>query len=152
MTTEASATEISVDVFQEIDAEHRKLERTYETIKDFLEDAPDHAGVLRKSLTELALELSRHFKREEDGGYFTDIIEIAPRLSPQAIALESEHVQLLKRLQQLQDRLSAAASRAEQYQLIHHDLPVFINACQTHEHREAALVQDAWLTDIGTGD
>lgn len=152
MTTEASVTEISVEVFQEIDAEHRELERTYETIRAFLADDPEHMDVLRKSLTELSFELRRHFKREEDGGYFTDIMEIAPRLSDQATALESEHEQLLIRLQQLEDRLSVAASRAEQHQLIHHDLPAFINACQTHEHRETAIVQEAWLTDIGTGD
>lgn len=152
MTTEASVTEISAEVFQEIDAEHRELERTYEAIREFLADAPEHVDVLRKSLAELSLELSRHFKREEDGGYFTDIIDIAPRLSHQATALESEHEKLLIRLQQLEDRLNVAASRAEQDQLIHHDLPAFINACRTHEHRETELVQEAWLTDIGIGD
>ncbi len=145
-------TNIISDVFQEIDAEHQELERQYAAFDKFLAGESERTPVLRRRLAELATILKCHFDHEEEEGYFSEIIAIAPRLSYEADELEAEHDALLGRLEYLDDQLSTTADDVDEFTKLRQDFCEFIEACRAHERRETALVQEAWLTDIGTGD
>ena len=145
-------TQISVSVFESIDAEHRELDLQYEAIDTLLAGTTIDAAVLCRHATDLAAVLKSHFEREEQDGYFDEIIEQAPRTSREVAALEAEHTELLDRLTQLAGRLSKAVDSAADCTRLSREFRDFLSDCRGHEERENALIQDAWLTDIGTGD
>lgn len=144
--------EMATDVFEEIDVEHRELEEKYEVIHAAIAAGPSALTSVCNRLTDLAVELERHFENEEEAGYFTEIIDLAPHLSHRAERLEAEHEQLLRQLRQLQCHVAATQDADQRYELICRILPGFIAACRKHEHCETELVQEAWLTDIGACD
>ena len=145
-------TKVTVEVFHEIDSEHQELERQYAAFGAILDDESVHVPILRRRLAELAAVLKCHFEHEEEEGYFKEIIEMAPRLSYEAEELESEHDALLGRLEYLDDQLSTTVDSVAEFADLRQEFREFIEACRAHEHRETALVQEAWLTEIGTGD
>ena len=145
-------TKITIEVFQEIDSEHRELERQYAAFDAFLGGEAVRVPILRRRLAELATFLKCHFENEEEDGYFEEIIAIAPRLSHEAEELEIEHDALLGRLEYLDDLLSTTVDATVEMAMLRQEFGEFIEACRAHEHRETALVQEAWLTEIGTGD
>ena len=145
-------TQVIVEVLQEIDSEHQELEALYCEFDAFLYSEPACVPILRKRLGELTAILKSHFEHEEEGGYFEEITSMAPRLSHAAQELENEHDVLLARLEHLANRLSTTVDRAGELAALRQEFGEFIQACRTHEHRETALVQEAWLTEIGTGD
>ena len=143
---------VSTHVFEEIDTEHRELDGLYAQIRVSLNDGLAPPRVIRKWLIELAAKLSGHFASEEEGGYFDEIVELAPRLSSATEALQREHGELLNRLELLQERLSTVSSGSYQLESIAQEIEAFLCQCDLHESRESALVQDAYLSDIGLGD
>ncbi len=145
-------TKVTVEVFQEINSEHQELERQYAAFDTFLSGELVRVPSLRRRLSEFAVILKCHFDHEEEGGYFREIVEMAPRLSRVAQELESEHDELLGRLEYLADQLSTTADVAREFAQLHKATTEFIAACRAHEHRETALMQEAWFTEIGTGD
>jgi iron-sulfur cluster repair protein YtfE (RIC family) len=142
-------TKVPVDGLQEIDAEHRALDRQYTTFQMLLDDEGTQLPTLQTRLTNLATVLECHFEHEEDGGYFTDIIEASPDLGQRARELESEHEQLLTRFQQIGDRLFVPFNAATAFTALKQEIRELIAACRAHEHSENELTQEAWLREIG---
>ncbi len=67
---------------------------------------PDGAAeeYARKTLTQLEgfdSALREHFAVEEEGGYFADVLKVAPRLSRRAARLEQNHKEFSERLEAL---------------------------------------------------
>ena len=91
-------TKVTVEVLQESNSEHQELERQYAAFDAILGGEVVRAPVLRRRLSELAVILKCHFAHEEEGGFFKEIIDMAPRLSRRADELESEHDALLAEL------------------------------------------------------
>lgn len=145
-------TAVSLDIFREIDDEHRDLDHQYEAIRDFLGDVPGRPEVIRQRFAQLAALLECHFAREEEDGYFDEIIELAPRLASQVAMLQAEHDDLLCRLQRFDERIAATIDLAADYEMFRRDFGEFLDACVEHEARETTLVQEAYLVDIGVGD
>ncbi|MEO2031031.1 MAG: hemerythrin domain-containing protein [Planctomycetaceae bacterium] len=142
-------TKVSVDGLNEIAAEHRALDRQYTMFQTLLDDDGTQLPTLRARLTNLATVLECHFEHEEDGGYFTDIIEASPELGQRARDLESEHEQLLTRFQQIGDRLSVPFKVATAFTALKQEIRALIAVCRAHEHLENELAQDACLREIG---
>lgn len=143
---------VSFDIFHEIDAEHRALDREYADLRTAVRDSVDRPQVLRRRFLQLASLLRYHFAREEEAGYFDEIVELAPRLAGQIDALRDEHEQLLHRLQQFDQQIVSMSNVSADYEMFRRDFGRFLDDCLEHEARETTLVQEAYLTDIGTGD
>lgn len=151
MTTVLSSDRIG-GCFADIDHDHHALERQYTILDQVLAVRGVRLGILRGRLTELSDVLQAHFRKEEREGYFADIVQLAPRLSRQADALEAEHRTLLGQLSDLRDLFAAASEFAPVPFALRQAFADFVQACRDHEHRETELVQDAWLTELGGGD
>ncbi|MCA9047145.1 MAG: hemerythrin domain-containing protein [Planctomycetaceae bacterium] len=145
-------TKVTGEVFREIDSEHQELERQYAAFDEFLNGEHVQCVLLRRRLAELAVILKCHFEHEEEEGYFAEIIALAPRLSYEAEELEAEHDALLGRLEYLDDQLTTVPDDPCEIAKLRQEFADFIASCRDHEHRETALVQEAWLTDIGLGE
>ncbi len=139
-------------IIDQIEQEHRDLELHFEMVRRVFEQNEQQPHVIQSHLAELLALLKTHFASEEDGGYFVSAVEMAPHLAAIADALEREHEQLLKRLEGLGARLSIDTSEPIDIVSLRVEFVSFLDACAAHEHRENDLIQEAYLTDIGTGD
>ena len=139
-------------VLDAIREEHRKLDELYARIRETLSGQKRGMANVQVLFDELVKTVRRHFEHEEEGGYFREIIEMAPRLSSRADRLEEEHTELLK----LAEHLAMNIRHSRDTQLWRFatrvDFEYFIHRCEDHESAETALVQDAYLQDIGALD
>lgn len=137
--------------------EHRHIEQLLRRLELTL----DHASTEGRTATSLValvgeLEeldrcLTRHFKKEEDGGFLEDAANVAPRFAGEAQGLLEEHEQMLDHVRKLTSvaRDHADADRA--------DWPSFATALRnairqllSHELRENTLLQRAFNVSNGT--
>jgi hypothetical protein len=110
------------------------------------------SGVFRKvDPTSESLEAVEFFLLEqlaaEEGhhGLFEQIIRMTPRLCARVAQLRDEHARLreaIENLHQLRD-LDAPSG------LIHATVEALLDGLQHHSAAEQALLQEAWLTDLG---
>lgn len=112
---------------------------------------------LQEMLAQLRDRLAFHFALEEGYGYFEEPLEVAPRLSHKADKLREEHAALYSQvcdLCGLAERLPAGdgtkvnAARKE----VMRRFREFAACFYQHETAETALIQEAFLQDIGVGD
>ena len=147
-----STTSLTDSAIDAIDLEHHELERLYASIRATLAARRGDLEVVRSLFARLAERVKEHFASEETGGYFDEIIEIAPRLSGEADRLQHEHAELLEVAEQLADNIRHAQNSPIWWKAIRFDFESFIRRCEEHEAAENRLVQDAYLQDIGAMD
>ena len=145
-------TKVTADSLHEINAEHRALDRQYTTFQTLLDNGDTQLPTLRSRLSNLAAVLQCHFEHEEDGGYFTDIIEAAPHLDRQVRELEFEHEHLLARFQQIDERLSVPVNVAKAFATLKQDIRELVTACRAHERSENKLSQEVRRREFGEAE
>jgi hypothetical protein len=132
--------------------EHGHLRKLLQQASDYLSRRQASRAQLTETLVELRRELLDHFQHEESGGYFREVVSIAPRLKGRADALLAQHLDLKARL----DRLQSLAQQDEQneswWQEIIAEFGGFFREFDEHERGETALLQEAYTRDIGTDD
>ncbi len=136
--------------------EHRHIEQLLRRLEFTLDQAstagrtPASLDTLVAELEELERCLTRHFKKEEEGGFLEDAANAAPRFAGEAQGLLDEHEQMLAHVRELTNvaRLHAEASRT--------DWPSFAAALRnvvrqllSHELRENTLLQRAFNVSNG---
>jgi hypothetical protein len=108
-----------------------------------------------QQLGELCDQLAMHFALEEAYGYFDDPISVAPYLAERCGALRAEHAELylefsslVESAEQLFYDRKLMTLVAQVPRAFHH----FDHRLMDHEAQEMELVQEAFDSDIGTGD
>lgn len=140
------------DVAEEVDHEHRRIGQLFERISCSLSSGRSHLPVVRSLLGELSELLQRHFAREEEGGYYQDIVEMSPRFSSQVDELREQHGTLLDSVAQLRLHVNCAPDASLWWRAIRYDFAEFARLCREHEQQEHKLVQLAYTQDIGAMD
>ncbi len=110
------------------------------------------AGQALAWVTRLRAALVDHFNQEESGGYFAELIAVAPRLSTRAETLEREHVLLLASLDEIQADLRQASPLAPPLASVVERFTTLAGAFLAHEAAENDLVQSAFEDELGTAD
>lgn len=137
--------------FEAIALEHAKLRELLESLDQTLDQPQPSPATIAETIGELQMYLRTHFEHEEQGGYFHELIEDAPRLKTQVDELLTQHPTLL----QLVEQMAAAASgetRAGWRQAIRAQFEDFLAQFIEHEHQENRLLQDGYAQDIGAED
>lgn len=147
-----STTLISECAIDAIAEEHHELEALYERICNTLADRSECLETVRDLFQEMAQRVRRHFENEEQGGYFREIVELAPRCADKADQLEREHAELMEVAEQLARDIRHARETQVWRLAIRLDFENFIRRCEEHEAAETELVQEAYLQDIGAQD
>ena len=93
-----------------------------------------------------------HFRHEEDGGYFREAIEIAPRLSERADGLLAQHPQMASQLVALQEHASKNDSSEKWWQPLNDMFDRFLHHFYEDVVAEYELLYDAYNVDIGAED
>jgi hypothetical protein len=104
------------------------------------------------TLRSLREHLHHHFQLEEEGGFLEESIARMPRLAAAASAILHQHPALLRELDQLIGRLSAAEISAVEWKLATADFDRFSANMQAHERGENAVVQEGYNEDLGLLD
>ena len=131
--------------------EHHELKVLLKRLSDVF-DGDGPRDELSRSLAELRDELDEHFHHEEDGGYFDEIMERAPRLEAKVEELKQQHPALLALVRQLEDYVENAGTDGDAMARIQDEYRAFVRVLTLHEVAENDLLQQAYTEDIGTND
>ncbi len=139
-----------------IRSKHFALRQQIRTLEELFAEPPG-AGVERARRTLTLLEdfdlgLREHFAVEEKGGYFADILKVAPRLSRRAARLEQNHKEFSERLQSLLALVRYAVDAPDDWERVTSAVERFLQALRAHEDEENELVREAFMDDLGLGD
>jgi iron-sulfur cluster repair protein YtfE (RIC family) len=138
---------------EHLEAEHRRLHHLIRSARFAMvhsagadRDATP-ADVIRV-LTQIRGELAHHFREEEEGGCMDEAISRCPRLSGDVRRIESEHPELLARL----DALIVAAADIEksvrQRVEFEGDLDNFCQEICSHEAAENEILRQAFGCNV----
>jgi hypothetical protein len=104
------------------------------------------------SLSSLCSHLKAHFAFEESGGFMTEVVNALPNLASKVIHLKEDHKVILDESEEL-------SRIAKEETLTSETLPNFalrifslIRRLERHEQKETALVQSAFVDDLGMTD
>ncbi len=139
-----------------IRSQHFALRQQIRALEELFAE-PDGAGAERARKTLTLLErfdsaLREHFAVEEEGGYFADILKVAPRLSRRAARLEQNHKEFSERLESLLALARYAVDAPDDWNRVRAGLEGFLQALRAHEDEENELVREAFMDDLGHGD
>jgi len=134
--------------------QHKKLRSILcriEELFEFMED-PSARRPLQPALevlvSSLSTELHRHFKTEEQGGYFAEALSAAPWLKRDFERLHAEHAEFLTELSALRSLIQSIAECREKARTEFHQWALRLRA---HEQAEDRLTRDAFNRDLGGG-
>lgn len=135
---------------EELVVTHASLMTNLQGLQDDL-SAPGELTPLKlgAQLARIRKQIMEHFASEEKDGWTAALLKQEPRLEHSVRDLLAEHRELLQSLDTLLDAveaipLVAQALRAKVLRWIEH--------VRDHESRESALLEEALVEDIGSGD
>ena len=143
----------------DIESESRRLLDEHAELKSLLDeirwtlfeqqaDPPIIAGLLRQ----FSAHVLTHFGHEEQGGYFSEVVLIAPRLNAKVQSLLAQHTLFREQLSGMCQHVEQGDSSDEWYAELRSKFEHFTERFLRHEHAEDHLVQEAYDRDIGAED
>ena len=137
----------SQNAIKRVEREHEELRALIGAIHKSLAERSSRATIVSKQLNTLCDKLECHFRMEEEGGFFSQITDQAPRLSNQADKLCEEHGMMLEEARVIANK----AIRGEwlDVQQAFHE---FSKRLMHHEGEENEMLQKAYWEDIGPAD
>ena len=138
--------------YEQLREEHRELHEALQTIDRELRSVQRTQQAVDSLIWRFAELIESHFSHEEDGGYMQDAIQRAPRLANRASRLLRQHTELLEEATKLQMLARSGLESAAWWQQIELDFGRLRDRLLDHEHKENALVQEAFNRDIAASD
>ena len=141
----------------ELDAQHQKLSGVFVEMIGWTQRVPNsndqcdsHTELLRL-IAEAEQLLPAHFAFEEAGGYLSEALAVAPRLSRRAAALQRDHGKFAARFAKLATFARELRETDEGWDYLGVAIREFSRELRFHELEENQLVQEAFLDDLGGG-
>ena len=137
---------------QQVEREHEELRDAIKSIHTTLADPDSASTLLAEQLASCCEKLESHFRTEEDGGFFAEITNSAPRLSDQADKLCHEHETMLNEAKTVRDQTRRLADSEGDRKGISAAFHAFSKQLMHHESEENDMLQKAYWEDIGPAD
>jgi hypothetical protein len=120
-------------------------------IREMLQDRLDGDAIrwLRPVLDALIDALCEWEACDDSTGFFDDVLEPCPELSPRVAQIQCEQIQLCARLRELRARLELRQSVSRLVQALQADLAEWVQLMTDNARRERELLQSVWYTEIG---
>jgi iron-sulfur cluster repair protein YtfE (RIC family) len=148
MSNEESAHE----AYEQVLRGHHELRGLLAQLHRLLADRAAAMTDIASNVSTLQQRLQEHFRIEEEGGYFVEAVDLAPRVSDRVAALEREHSQLLRQIQELHRFAGYCSGAAGERQKLEVDFHEFSGSLMRHENVENELLQEVFNDDIGSND
>ena len=132
--------------------EHVNLRALLEEIRETLSRQEATCAAVAARLAELSEDLFSHFAHEEEGGYFSEVISVAPRLKDEVDSLLEQHPRLRQHLEQMLRHTEGGTPSKQWWDEAQAQFEEFTARLVEHEKRENALLQEAFSRDVGTAD
>ncbi len=141
---------------ERIRAQHFALRQQMRALEQLFEER-NGAGDSRVRKTLALLEgfdpaLRDHFAVEERGGYFSEVLQVAPRLNRRAERLQQNHLEFRQRLNRLLELTRDAVGAPDKWERVTVGVAEFLQQLSVHEDAENELVREAFMHDLGQGD
>lgn len=145
------------DFFELIKREHGELKDLLSQVRSTMYGQQPDAQQARQLIGDLYERIQSHFHHEEKGGYLSEALERAPRLTNLAGRLHEQHETLSEMLGELRNHVQQTVPtddlRADAWwKELDNQFHVFFNRLLRHETEEDKLVQEAFNRDLGTCD
>jgi len=137
---------------QPISLEHVHLRELLLSVRETLATGDAERERLAGRLDELAEQVLDHFEHEEEGGYFAEVIGVAPRLCERANALLREHAEMARHLSEMRHCAAERSRRSRWWEELREEFEKFFERFSAHEAAENVLLQEAYWDDIGAED
>ncbi len=139
---------------EQIRAQHFELGRRMREVEALLADSGarrDDPAARRSRLEELFADfegvLIEHFAIEEQGGYFAEVLAVAPRLSGRVSRLKRNHPAFRRRLTRLRKHIPDPTIAWPEVEA---RVAALLKALADHESAENDLVHEAFMQDLGS--
>lgn len=139
-------------VYEQALREHEALEKKLAFLNLQLEQREAPLEEITKLLEKLRSFFVSHFRKEEEGGLFEDVVERAPHLSRLAAKLTHEHIEILGRLDGLLTFARRGTGQPLCWRMLRLRLQDLTNQLHQHESEENGMLQMAYSDDLGTKD
>jgi iron-sulfur cluster repair protein YtfE (RIC family) len=96
--------------------------------------------------------LAEHFAAEEQDGYLSSALAVAPNLQRQVNELQSQHGHLLEALNDLINRLKMSEPPFQSWQAAYRELEAILADLRRHERAENETAQAAFGNDLAAAD
>ena len=132
-----------------------------ELLRVLLDDADEMLGEaadenqdrwLDAIVEKMLANLQEQFRIEETGGYLEDVLEQYPEWHPQVVHLQQEHRLLEEQLRDVSARIKRQLDTGAVNIECRRQLRDWIAWYRQHERRERALVQEAFVLEVGQGE
>lgn len=139
-------------VFDQMALQHGELGRSWSQLLETLASDRIDSQVVMRQLQELKQQLEEHFRLEEKGGYFEDIVSRAPHLQRSADKLRGEHADLLDAVRRLQGQGGRLDREPGQLAAMRTLFEETSSAFFNHESAEDQLLQETYCRDTSAVD
>ncbi len=144
--------ELSHEFYEQVRQEHEELRNWLGKLHQTLSQRSDTVSEVTAQVEGLIEHLNRHFQDEEDGGFFHQLVEQAPRYADRTNALREEHTQLRAQAADLAAAARSGEGSDSWWQQLDKDFHEFSRFLMRHENLENELLQDVYDEDVGSKD
>lgn len=97
--------------------------------------------------------LQKHFDLEEEGGFMTDVVKIAPQNISAVQKLESEHETMNAMMEEILTSLKDQKEKDDlKLEALRQCIGEFFEVLESHEAAEGDLIESTYLQDEGMAD
>ncbi len=132
--------------------EHDELRSVLGEVSEVTTACKASVAEVQKVITALCEHIGAHFEAEESGGYFSEAVLQAPRVSERVAALKAEHDELRKQIAGLADFVTGFDASSEHWKQLGEQVHQFSVELMHHENKENELLQEVFTEDIGSKD
>lgn len=140
------------DFFELMKREHSELIDLMTQVRHAIASDIRDPGGVNQLIGDLYENVVSHFHHEEEGGYLSEALERAPRLTESAEKLFKQHESLGELLGELRGLTQKRENTDIWWKTLGDSFNNFSRELLLHESAEDALVQEAFTQDVGTGD
>lgn len=147
------------EIANRIHDEHDYLKKEMRKIRSMMncevsaEDFPKWRMDFMWLLRDFSNDLQKHFDLEEEGGFMSDVIRLAPQHLPAVERLEAQHRTITANLNQVIDALKGMTTLdSTTMQNICKNVDDLLIMLAEHEAAEGDIMETTFLLDYGGGD
>jgi len=145
-------TRLTPETLDAIGNEHEALTEFYEQILNTLQEVPCQRLPACALLDQLAEKLDKHFMHEEEGGYYSHVLEIAPWRAATVEELKRQHADLSRAVAQIARGARVAEESLQSWAVVRKDFDAFLRRCVEHEANEERVIQETYLLDVAAAE
>jgi hemerythrin len=132
--------------------EHEALANLYAQILDALQVAPGQLLPAIALLDDLVERLVEHFAHEEQSGYYSHVVEMAPWRASTVNELKRQHAVFLRLIVRIA-RVARLADKSKFWsEAVREEFAEFLRRIVEHEGQENRLVQEVYILDVAAAD